>query len=150
MQTGIGLSVPLLFEPAPLSPLDANLYIVTEFVSGGNLEDRLKSSRIEVSAEGNHYVNVTCRFDVRQLMKFAVGIANGMRHLEKKKVRCVYFIRELKHTRTATPASGGKKNIYSWSSYFTKYIFTLVALYVSIFAEIPLTPASPPERNDGH
>ena len=26
---------------------------------------------------------------------------------------------------------------------------TLVTLYVSIFAEIPLTPASPPERNDG-
>ena len=34
-------------------------------------------------------------------------------------------------------------------SYFTKHIFTLVTLYVSIFAEIPLTPASPSERNDG-
>ena len=32
---------------------------------------------------------------------------------------------------------------------FTKHILTLVTLYVSIFAEILLTPASPPERNDG-
>ena len=29
------------------------------------------------------------------------------------------------------------------------HIFTLVTLYISIFTEIPLTPASPPERNDG-
>ena len=29
------------------------------------------------------------------------------------------------------------------------FVFTLVTLYVSFFAEIPLTPASPPERNDG-
>ena len=28
------------------------------------------------------------------------------------------------------------------------HIFTLVTLYISIFTEIPLTPASPPERND--
>ena len=31
-----------------------------------------------------------------------------------------------------------------------KQIFTLVTLYVSIFVEIPLTPASPPERKDEH
>ena len=39
--------------------------------------------------------------------------------------------------------------------YFTKHIFTFVTPYVSIFAEIPLTPASPQRngersRNVGH
>ena len=33
--------------------------------------------------------------------------------------------------------------------YFIEHIFTLVTVYVSIFTEIPLTPASPSERNDG-
>ena len=40
------------------------------------------------------------------------------------------------------PMLGGKKKKSSESSYFMKHIFTLVSLYVSIFTEIPLTPAS--------
>ena len=44
-------------------------------------------------------------------------------------------------------ANIGRQKIYMLCSYFTKRIFTLVAPYVSIFAEIPLTPASP-ERSD--
>ena len=31
-----------------------------------------------------------------------------------------------------------------------KHNFTLVTLYASIFAQILLTPASPPEQNDEH
>ena len=36
-----------------------------------------------------------------------------------------------------------------WEARKIKHIFTLVILYVSIFAEIPLTLASTSERNDG-
>ena len=41
------------------------------------------------------------------------------------------------------------RNVSFLSLYFIKCIFTLVTVYVSIFAEITLTPASP-GRNDGY
>ena len=44
----------------------------------------------------------------------------------------VSIIRDLKQTRTATPTSGGKK-YNSYSSYFTKHIFTLVTFVCFYF-----------------
>ena len=67
--------------------------------------------------------------------------------MENHLLSCDILNWDLKQTRTATPTSGGKKNVSPESSY--KHIFTLVTLYVSIFGKIPLTPAFPSERNDG-
>ena len=56
----------------------------------------------------------------------------------------------LRTTATPTPdlTSGGKTNIFLRNPriLLLKHIFTLVILYVSIFAETPSTPASPSER----
>ena len=76
--------------------------------------------------------------------------------------------RDLKQTRTATPNVARQEKYFflilvfyvpclqshlsSLSPagvYFMKHIFTLVTLFVSIFAEIPLTPASLSEQYDG-
>ena len=56
---------------------------------------------------------------------------------------------DLKQTRTAMATSGAKKKYFFYSLYFIKHIFTLVTLYVSVFAKITLTPDSLSERNNG-
>ena len=64
-------------------------------------------------------------------------------------------LRTRRGTRELKANKDGNANIEMQEKYFFlilvfhKHIFTLVTLYVSIFAEIPLTPVSPPERNDG-
>ena len=60
--------------------------VVTEFVSGGNLKDLLVKSRIDPLEEERPYINVKSTLTERQLIKMAVDIANGMRHLASKQV----------------------------------------------------------------
>ena len=64
---------------------------------------------------------------------------------------CIHFPTKLSALppRTAAPTSARKVFLRN-PRILLRHISTLVTLRVSIFAEIPLTPVSPPERNDGH
>ena len=57
--------------------------------------------------------------------------------------------RGLKQARTKTPTSGCKIKKCLPNPRLSLSISLLWLPCVSIFAEIPLTPASPPEQNDG-
>ena len=57
------------------------LYIITEFVSGGNLLDYLRSSR----PSDETYVNIISTLSSRDLLKIALDVARGMNHIAKKK-----------------------------------------------------------------
>ena len=62
--------------------------MVTEFCPGGNLQKFLRKSRVSYNTENSesNYVNITSTLDHRQLLKFAVDVANGMIHLSALKV----------------------------------------------------------------
>lgn len=53
------------------------LYLVMEFVSGGNLLAYLRSNR----CENPHYINMSSSLNERQLLKIAEDVANGMNYL---------------------------------------------------------------------
>lgn len=57
------------------------LYIITEYVSGGNLLDYLRASR----PDDETYVNVTSTLSSRDLLKIALDCARGMSHIANKK-----------------------------------------------------------------
>ena len=62
------------------------LCVVVEFVSGGSLDKILRGSRIHADTEQTIYINIGSRLTERELLQIAWGVANGMRHLERKKV----------------------------------------------------------------
>ena len=62
------------------------LCVVVEFVSGGSLDNILRGSRIHADTEQTSYINIWSRLTERELLQIAWGVANGMRHLESKKV----------------------------------------------------------------
>ena len=57
------------------------LYIVTEYVSGGNLLDYLRASR----PDDETYVNIISTLSSRDLLKIALDCARGMHHIAEKK-----------------------------------------------------------------
>ena len=57
------------------------LYIITEYIAGGNLLDYLRASRVS----GDAYVNVISSLSPRELLKIALDVARGMSHVAKKK-----------------------------------------------------------------
>ncbi|PFX16346.1 Fibroblast growth factor receptor 1 [Stylophora pistillata] len=57
------------------------LYIITEYVSGGNLLDYLRSSR----PADETYVNIISTLSSRDLLKIALDCARGMGHIALKK-----------------------------------------------------------------
>ena len=58
------------------------LYIITEYVSGGNLLDYLRSSR----PADETYVNIISTLSSRDLLKIALDCARGMNHIALKRV----------------------------------------------------------------
>ena len=72
------------------------------------------------------------------------GLGDGVKRTVP--LRLLWETRDRKQRRTATPTSEARKIFLRNPRILLS--FTLVTLYVSIFAEIPLTPASPSERND--
>ena len=62
------------------------LCVVTELISGGNLEALLIKSRVDPLEEERSYVNIRCRLTERELIQIAVDVCSGMRHLESRQV----------------------------------------------------------------
>ena len=60
------------------------ILLVTELIRGESLENLLKAER--AAAERNNYQNVRCKLNDRQLVTIALQIAEGMQHLEERKV----------------------------------------------------------------
>ena len=61
--------------------------MVVEFVPGGSLDKILRASRIYPDNEKTSYVNIWSRLTEGELLKMALDVANGMRHLESKMVK---------------------------------------------------------------
>lgn len=68
-----------------LSPLEP-LCVIIEFVSGGSLDNLLRSSRVQNWNPDISYTNIWSRLTERELLKIASDVANGMKHLESKQV----------------------------------------------------------------
>ena len=77
--------------PSPLDPL----CVIIEFVPGGSLDKLLRSSRVQNDNNDTSYTNIWSRLTERELLKMALDVANGMRHLESKQVTllllCFHF-----------------------------------------------------------
>ena len=63
------------------------LCVIVELVSGGSLDKILRSSRVQPERDLPTYSNIWSRLTERELLKIAFDVANGMKHLESKKVR---------------------------------------------------------------
>ncbi|XP_001627508.2 uncharacterized protein LOC5506836 [Nematostella vectensis] len=61
--------------------IETPLYIITEYVSGGNLLDQLRQSR----RTDSKYVNVNSTLTSRDLLRIALDVSRGMRHIAMKK-----------------------------------------------------------------
>lgn len=62
------------------------LCVIIEFVSGGSLDNLLRSSRVQNWNPDISYTNIWSRLTERELLKIASDVANGMKHLESKQV----------------------------------------------------------------
>ncbi|XP_031550328.1 uncharacterized protein LOC116287775 isoform X2 [Actinia tenebrosa] len=65
-----------------VSSIGAPLYIITEYVDGGDLLDLLRSSR----RTDERYANMTSILNSRQLLGIALGVSKGMSHIALKKL----------------------------------------------------------------
>ena len=63
------------------------LCVVVELVSGGSLDKILRSSHVQPERDLPTYSNIWSRLTERELLKIALDVSNGMKHLESKKVR---------------------------------------------------------------
>ena len=63
------------------------LCVVVELVSGGSLDKILRISHVQPERDLPTYSNIWSRLTERELLKIALDVANGMKHLESKKVR---------------------------------------------------------------
>lgn len=70
-------SHPNIVSPIGAYSIDGPLYLLMEFVSGGNLLSFLRGSR----CQNSHYVNMSCSLNERELLKIAEDVANGMNYL---------------------------------------------------------------------
>ncbi|XP_032222658.2 fibroblast growth factor receptor isoform X3 [Nematostella vectensis] len=69
--------------------LDEPLFVVIEFVEGGDLRDLLLKSRMSRNKwASSSYENLRSRLNERQLLFLALGVARGMAHLEEK--QCIH------------------------------------------------------------
>lgn len=69
--------------------LSEPLCVIIEFVSGGSLDNLLRSSRVQTQRDDPSYHNIWSRLTERELLKMASDVANGMKHLESKQVSCL-------------------------------------------------------------
>ena len=68
------------------SCFSGKLHIVTEFCSGGSLQNLLIKSRINPLEDSPDYKNMASTLNHRELLKLAVDVANGMAHLSSQNV----------------------------------------------------------------